>query len=184
MHQQNFVAETSASGSFPSNGEKPETAKQAQSNTFRSQPVAKCERICQHCANKTAFFKPSDEMDDHNENSTQQQVDSHRARFLSYYFFLFDVKRLRRTLHFIKGDKRKTWSIFIDSLSGENLFFFSLFFFFFFISNFQAQTHRGQPTSHSRWFSCAPPFSVLLANRTHLSIKSGFKVTVERAISK
>lgn len=131
VHQQNFVAETSASGGFLSNGEKPETAT-AQSNTFRSQPVAKCERICQHCANKTAFFKPSDEMDDHNENSTQQQVDSHRARFLFYYFFLFDVKRLRRTLHFIKGDKRKTWSIFIDSLSGENLFFFSLFFFFYF----------------------------------------------------
>jgi len=118
VNQQNFVAETSASGSFPSNGEKPETATQAQSNTFRSQPVANCERICQHCANKTAFFKPSDEMEDHNEYSTQQQVDSHRARFLSYYFFLFDVKRLRRTLHFIKGDKRKTWSIFIDSLSG------------------------------------------------------------------
>lgn len=127
VHRQNFVAETSASGSFPSNVEKPETVT-AQSNTFRSQPVAKCERICQHCANKTAFFKPSDEMEDDNENSTQQQVDSHRAKFLSYYFFLFDVKRLRRTLHFIKGDKRKTWSIFIDSLSGENLFFFSLFF--------------------------------------------------------
>ena len=130
VHQQNSVAETSASGSFPSNGEKPETATQAQSNTFRSQPVANCERICQHCANKTAFFKPSDKMEDHNENSTQQLVDSYRARFLSYYFFLFDVKRLRRTLHFIKGDKQKTWSILIDSLSGKNLFFFPCFFIF------------------------------------------------------
>lgn len=130
VRQQNCVTGTSASGSFPLNGEMPETATQVQSDTTRLQSVANCERICQHCENKTAFFKPSDEMEDHNENPTQQQVDSYRSRFLAYYFFLFDVKRLRRTLHFIKGDKWKTWRIFMDSLSGNNLFFCFPFFFF------------------------------------------------------
>ena len=80
------------------------------------------ERVCWHCETETAFCK-SNGMEGTDEFSVQMKNDSIRSRFLSYYFFLFDVKRLRRTLFMSKGDRRKTWSSFMDCLSGESFSF-------------------------------------------------------------
>ncbi|XP_068762741.1 BLOC-2 complex member HPS5-like isoform X1 [Montipora capricornis] len=118
-HPPDSLTQSSASYIIPSQDETTENSgAQAQSTTGRWQSLANCERICQHCANGTAFRELSNEMLDDDEESTLQKDDSSRCRFVSYYFFLLDVKHLRRTLFLSKGDRRKIWSILMDCLSG------------------------------------------------------------------
>jgi len=78
--------------------------------TFHSTP--NCEPICGLCENGTAFC------DSNIESSVEQENDSIRAKFLAYYFFLLDVKQLRRTFFMSRGDRRKTWNTFVECLSG------------------------------------------------------------------
>ena len=81
--------------------------------TFHSKPD--CELMCELCKNGTAFWGND------TENSVEQENDSTRAKFLAYYFFLLDVKQLRRTLFMSRGDRRKTWNTFVECLSGTCL---------------------------------------------------------------
>ncbi len=77
-----------------------------------------CEPICWLCKNGTAFCRRDiGEVD--TESCAQQENDSIRSKFLAYYFFLLDVKQLRRTLFMSRGDRRKTWNTFVNCLSGE-----------------------------------------------------------------
>lgn len=78
--------------------------------TFHSKPD--CEPMCELCKNGTAFWGND------TENSVEQENDSTRAKFLACYFFLLDVKQLRRTLFMSRGDRRKTWNTFVECLSG------------------------------------------------------------------
>ena len=78
--------------------------------TFYSVP--KCEPLCGLCENGTAFYGKD------NESSVEQENDIIRSKFLAYYFFLLDVKQLRRTLFMSRGDRRKTWNAFVECLSG------------------------------------------------------------------
>lgn len=78
--------------------------------TFHSKPD--CEPVCELCKNGTAFCGND------TESSVEQENDSTRAKFLAYYFFLLDVKQLRRTLFMSRGDRRKTWNTFVECLSG------------------------------------------------------------------
>ena len=94
----------------------------AQDPTSSLHSAQSYERVCWQCENETAFCKSSG-MEGTDEISTQMKNDSIRSRFLSYYFFLFDVKRLRRTLFMSKGDRQKTWSTFMDCLEGESFSF-------------------------------------------------------------
>lgn len=77
-----------------------------------------CELICLQCKNGTAFCS-IDIGEVNTESSAQQQIDSIRSKFLAFYFFLLDVKQLRRTLFMSRGDRRRTWNTFVDCLSGE-----------------------------------------------------------------
>ena len=86
----------------------------SQDSSSGVQPLQSYERICVQCENRTTFFKNSEEqVFDTNFN------DESRSRFLSYYFWLMDVRRLRRTLLMSKGERGKTWSTFMDCLSGK-----------------------------------------------------------------
>lgn len=78
--------------------------------TFYS--VAKRESMCGLCENEIVFCGKD------NESSVEQENDSIRSKFLAYYFFLLDVKQLRRTLFMSRGDRRKTWNAFVECLSG------------------------------------------------------------------
>lgn len=78
--------------------------------TFLSTP--KCEPMCGLCKNGTAFCGSDFE------SSVEQENDSIRSKFLADYFFLLDVKQLRRTLFMSRGDRRKTWNTFVECLSG------------------------------------------------------------------
>jgi len=81
------------------------------------QSVQSCEQMCWQCESKTAFCRNySGRVSD--KGPAQKEDDISRSRFLSFYFFLLDVKRLRRTLLMSKGDRQKTWRTFIDCLSG------------------------------------------------------------------
>lgn len=74
--------------------------------------VPNCEPLCGLCDNGTAFCgKDTD-------SSVEQENDSIRSKFLAYYFFLLDIKQLRRTLFLSRGDRRKTWDAFVECLSG------------------------------------------------------------------
>lgn len=78
------------------------------------QSLQSYERICVQCENGTTFF----------ENNGEQVYDTNfddetRSRFLSYHFWLMDVRRLRRALLMSKGERKKTWSTFMGCLSGE-----------------------------------------------------------------
>ena len=75
-------------------------------------PAPNCEPMCGLCKNGTAFCGSDVE------SSVEQENDSVRSKFLAYYFFLLDVKQLRRTLFMSKGDRRKTWNAFVECLSG------------------------------------------------------------------
>ena len=74
--------------------------------------VPNCEPLCGLCENGTAFCGKD------NESSVEQENDSIRSKFLAYYFFLLDIKQLRRTLFLSRGDRRKTWDAFVECLSG------------------------------------------------------------------
>lgn len=78
--------------------------------TFLSTP--NCEPMCGLCKNGTAFCGSDIE------SSVEQENDSIRSKFLADYFFLLDVKQLRRTLFMSRGDRRKTWNTFVECLSG------------------------------------------------------------------
>ena len=86
----------------------------SQDSSSGLQSLQSYERICVQCENGTTFF----------ENNGEQVYDTNfnddtRSRFLSYHFWLMDVRRLRRALLMSKGERRKTWSTFMDCLSGE-----------------------------------------------------------------
>lgn len=86
----------------------------SQDSSSGSQSLQSYERICVQCENGTTFF----------ENNGEQVYDTNfndeaRSRFLSYHFWLMDVRRLRRALLMSKGERKKTWSTFMDCLSGE-----------------------------------------------------------------
>lgn len=86
----------------------------SQDSSSGLQSLQSYERICVQCENGTTFF----------ENNGEQVYDTNfndetRSRFLSYHFWLMDVKRLRRALLMSKGERKKTWSTFMDCLSGE-----------------------------------------------------------------
>lgn len=86
----------------------------SQDSSSGLQSLQRYERICVQCENGTTFF----------ENNGEQVYDTNfndetRSRFLSYHFWLMDVRRLRRTLLMSKGERKKTWSTFMDCLSGE-----------------------------------------------------------------
>lgn len=85
------------------------SAKQSQAAFYS---VSICEHTCGLCENGTAFCGKA------NESSVEQENDSIRSKFLAYYFFLLDVKQLRRTLFLSRGDRRKTWDVFVECLSG------------------------------------------------------------------
>ena len=89
----------------------------SQSTISSLQSEQSCERKCWQCENESAFCR-RDNGKVSDDSSVQQQDDSIRSRFLSYYFFLLDAKRLRRTLLMSRGDRGKTWRTFIDCLSG------------------------------------------------------------------
>ena len=74
--------------------------------------VSKKEPMYGLCENGIAFCGKD------NESSVEQENDSIRSKFLAYYFFLLDVKQLRRTLFMSKGDRRQTWKAFVECLSG------------------------------------------------------------------
>ena len=78
--------------------------------TFNSTP--NCELICGLCENGTAFCESTIK------SSAEQENDSIRSKFLTCYFFLLDVKQLRRTLFMSRGDRRKTWNTLVECLSG------------------------------------------------------------------
>lgn len=89
-------------------------------NSSNGHSAPNCEPICELCKNGTAFCRScSGEVD--TQSSVQQENDSIRSKFLAFYFFLLDVKQLRRTLFMSRGDRRKTWNTFVDCLSGECL---------------------------------------------------------------
>lgn len=79
-----------------------------------------CEPICGLCQNGTSFRR-RDNGEVNTQISAQEKDDSVRSKFLAYYFFLLDVKQLRRTLFMSKGDRRKTWKTFVDCLSSKRL---------------------------------------------------------------
>ena len=86
----------------------------SQDSSSGLQSLQSYERICVQCENGTTFF----------ENNGEQVYDTNfndetRSRFLSYHFWLMDVRRLRRALLMSKGERKKTWSTFMDCLSGE-----------------------------------------------------------------
>ena len=84
-----------------------------------------CEQMCWQCENGTAFCgRDNDKVRD--KFLLQQNIDSIRSRFLSYFFFLLDVKRLRCTLLMSRGDRRKSWRTFVDSISGEQFVYLYL----------------------------------------------------------
>lgn len=87
----------------------------SQESSFNSAP--NCEPICGLCKSRSAFFR-SDIGEANTESSTQHENDSIRSKFLAYYFFLLDVKQLRRTLFMSRGDRRMTWNTFVNCLSG------------------------------------------------------------------
>ena len=74
--------------------------------------------VCLQCKEGTAFSRIPHENAE-SQRSEQRENDTIRSNFLSYYFFLLDVKQLRRTLFMSKGDRRTTWRAFIDGMSGE-----------------------------------------------------------------
>ena len=86
----------------------------SQDSSSGLQSLQSYERICVQCENGTTFF----------ENNGEQVYDTNfddetRSRFLSYHFWLMDVRRLRRALLMSKGERKKTWSTFMGCLSGE-----------------------------------------------------------------
>ena len=101
----------------------------AQETTSSLKSAQSSDRVCSQCENNTAFCKSDSSMElkDNGESCIQQTNDTIRSRFLSYYFFLLDVKRLRRTLLMSKGERRKTWSTFIHCLSSKECFHISYF---------------------------------------------------------
>ena len=86
----------------------------SQDSSSGLQSLQSYDRICVQCENGTTFF----------ENNREQVYDTNfndetRSRFLSYHFWLMDVRRLRRALLMSKGERKKTWSTFMGCLSGE-----------------------------------------------------------------
>ena len=86
----------------------------SQDSSSGLQSLQSYERICVQCENGTTVF----------ENNGEQVYDTNfddetRSRFLSYHFWLMDVRRLRRALLMSKGERKKTWSTFMGCLSGE-----------------------------------------------------------------
>ena len=86
----------------------------SQDSSSGLQSLQSYERICVQCENGTTVF----------ENNGEQVYDTNfddetRSRFLSYHFWLMDVRRLRRALLMSKGERKKTWSTFMGFLSGE-----------------------------------------------------------------
>lgn len=86
----------------------------SQDSSSGLQSLQSYERICVQCENGTTFF----------ENNGEQVYDTNfddetRSRFLSYHFWLMDVRGLRRALLMSKGERKKTWSTFMGCLSGE-----------------------------------------------------------------
>lgn len=86
----------------------------SQDSSSGLQSLQSYERICVQCENGTTVF----------ENNGEQVYDTNfddetRSRFLSYHFWLMDVRRLRRALLMSKGERQKTWSTFMGCLSGE-----------------------------------------------------------------
>ena len=79
-----------------------------------------CEPICGLCQNGSAFCR-RDNGEFNTQISTQEEDDSIRSKFLAYYFFVLDVKQLRRTLFMSRGDRRRTWKTFVDCLSSKRL---------------------------------------------------------------
>ena len=86
----------------------------SQDSSSGLQSLQSYERICVQCENGTTFFENNGKQVYHTNFSDQT-----RSRFLSYHFWLMDVRRLRRTLLMSKGERKKTWSTFMDCLSGE-----------------------------------------------------------------
>ena len=121
-HEGNATLKNSTDNSVSSHEETFRHSLSSQDPTSSLHSAQSYERVCWQCENETAFCKSSG-MEGTDEISTQMKNDSIRSRFLSYYFFLFDVKRLRRTLFMSKGDRRKTWSTFMDCLEGESFSF-------------------------------------------------------------
>ena len=78
--------------------------------TFLSTP--NCPPTCGLCKSGTAFCGND------SESSVEQENDNTRSKFLANYFFLLDVKQLRRTLFMSRGDRRKTWNTLVECLSG------------------------------------------------------------------
>ena len=87
----------------------------SQESSFNSVP--NCEPICGLCKNGSGFCR-SDIGEANTESSSQQENDRICSKFLAYYFFLLDVKQLRRTLFMSRGDRRMTWNNFMNCLSG------------------------------------------------------------------
>lgn len=121
-HEENATVKTSTDSSISSHEEMFKHSLSAQDPTSSLHSAHSWEWVCRQCENKISFCK-SDGMEGTDETSAQMKNDNIRSRFLSYYFFLFDVKRLRRTLFMSKGDRRKTWGTFMDCLSGESFSF-------------------------------------------------------------
>ena len=110
----NNSPQSSADETVSSPTEMSKNAILSQDSSSGLQSLQSCERICVHCENGTTFF----------ENNGEQVYDTNfndetRSRFLSYHFWLMDVRRLRRALLMSKGERKKTWSTFMDCLSGE-----------------------------------------------------------------
>lgn len=101
----------------------------AQETTSSLKSAQSSDRICSQCENNTAFCKSNSSMElgNNGESCTRQTNDMIRSRFLSYYFFLLDVKRLRRTLLMSKGERQKTWNTLIHCLSSKECFQISYF---------------------------------------------------------